>query len=222
MDKNSLLIISFEGLDTSGKSSQVKAVETMLKLDGIRVKSIHFPNYDSKEGSLIKEMLYSDDKNFIQHLYVLDQLKFFLDDTSYDRQVKLNQNFDNIIKNYDILLIDRYEMSTLAYYMANKKDSNGAYCFMKGLQKDLPKPNITFILDLPATEVVKRKKNLDSFESNVAFMSRIRNSYNMIPLLDTSSRRYVTIDACKQANEISNYIYKIIKNHLNEMKEGSE
>ncbi|AIY85392.1 thymidylate kinase family protein (plasmid) [Clostridium baratii str. Sullivan] len=222
MDKNSLLIISFEGLDTSGKSSQIKALEMRLKLDGIRVKSIHFPNYDSKEGLLIKEKLHLGDKNFIQHLYILDQLRFFLDDTIQSKQITLNKEFDNIIKNYDVLLIDRYEMSTLAYYMASKENFDEAYRFIKELQKDLPKPNMTFILDLPATEVVKRKKDLDSFESNFKFMSRIRNSYKMIPMLDDSNRLYITIDACQNIDYISNCIYKSVKNYINDLKEGSK
>lgn len=215
--KDRVLIISLEGLDTSGKSTQVELLATKLRLDGYKVKTFHFPNYESNTGKLIKECLYTGETDFIQYLYLLDQLKFFLKEEGTFRQVKPSEQFESILENFDILILDRYEMSTLAYSMASSKDCYAKYDEIIGMQKVLPKPNITFILDLPATKVQERKSILDSFESDLVLLSKVRESFKLIPILDDSERIYKQVNACNSIENISAEIYINVKEILNSL-----
>lgn len=213
-DKNDITIISIEGIDTSGKSSQIKELATRLRLDGLKVLEFHFPDYNSPTGKLIKECLSNGDMTFMQYLYIIDQMKFFLTDSSDSMQVKQSSQFEEIIKSYDVLLLDRYDLSTIAYFIANSNEPVYAYKHITSLQRNLPKPYVTFILDLPTQQVIERKRDLDKIESNFQYLDRVRYAYKNIPHYDNTDRKYIELDACMPKDKISNIIYDYVKGFI--------
>ena len=78
---------------------------------------------------------------------------------------------------------------------------------------DLPTPDITFLLDLPANVGLKRAKNrasLDRFESEeISFHEGVRQNY--LDLQEQNLERIVKIDATQAPNEIFSNIIKKIK-----------
>lgn len=50
-------LIVIEGLDGSGKSTQLELLEQNLKIQGIDCKAVSFPNYDSPSSTLVKMYL---------------------------------------------------------------------------------------------------------------------------------------------------------------------
>ena len=64
------MIISFEGPDGSGKSTQAEILYNTLKKLGLKVKLFHFPRYESPIGSLIGNVLQNEAVN-IDFTFVL-------------------------------------------------------------------------------------------------------------------------------------------------------
>lgn len=67
--KGSLIVV--EGLDGSGKETQTKKLVERLTVEGLQVKKIEFPRYDSESSALIKMYLRGDfgDKAAINEHY---------------------------------------------------------------------------------------------------------------------------------------------------------
>lgn len=103
-------LLNVEGVDCSGKSTLSKLLKDYLTDNyKLKVKVIHFPRYETKQGKEIKEILNSDKEltpdnaYYLQSLYVVDQCNFTreLDAGIYDK--------------YDVLILDRYVFSVIPY-----------------------------------------------------------------------------------------------------------
>ena len=111
-----------------------------------------------------------------------------------------------------IVVSDRYYDSSVAYQGQREGISKiEIYELIENL--DLPTPDITFLLDLPANVGLKRAKNrasLDRFESEeISFHEGVRQNY--LDLQEQNFQRIVKIDATKSPNEIFSNIIKKIK-----------
>ena len=167
------MFISFEGRDGSGKSTHAKALAESLEKRGYKVKLVHFPQYDKPIGSVIKEML--DGKREMpsfkafQLLYVADQADF---------QLELQRYLDN---DY-IVIADRYDLSTIAYYASKFSIGAGvAFSDFATLQHGLEKPVLTFIFNSNFKDLDTRRagmdKKCDAIENDKAIMDNINDSY---------------------------------------------
>jgi dTMP kinase len=105
-----------------------------------------------------------------------------------------------LIKKGEIILSDRFHHSSIAYQgFGRNMDTQ----FVIDLQKFAigeAKPDLTFFIDIPVTEVVKRKNNvhkneLDRIEvSKTDFYEKVRKGYKS---LAESEERFITIDGLK-------------------------
>ncbi|MBC7886016.1 MAG: dTMP kinase [Saprospiraceae bacterium] len=108
MEKQNLFI-AFEGLDGSGKSTQVKMLTDRLVQSGHKVYATFEPT-DSRIGSLIRDIFNhrtEGDQRVIAALFVADRLNHLL-----DRQ-------DGILKKLEdgyTVITDRYYFSSYAYH----------------------------------------------------------------------------------------------------------
>jgi len=106
-------VINIEGIDAVGKETVSKALEERLSEKGYRVKRISFPNYDGSIGKSIKEILMgacgsapSLDPDLMGPFYTMDRLSYF------------KCNIDDLIDNYDYVIMDRSFYSNLMYQAA--------------------------------------------------------------------------------------------------------
>lgn len=167
------MFISFEGKDGSGKSTHAEALAATLKEKGYKVELVHFPQYDKPIGKVIKEML-DGERNMpsfkaFQMLYVADQMDF---------QLKLQRLLDN---DY-IVIADRYDLSTIAYYASKFSMGAGvAFSAFTALQHGLEKPVLTFIFNSNFKDLDTRRagmnKKRDAIENDKAIMDNINDSY---------------------------------------------
>jgi dTMP kinase len=73
-----------------------------------------------------------------------------------------------------ILVCDRYVASSIAYGEAQGLDS----AWLADVQKFLPQPAITIVLDIAPETAVKRKAvDRDRYERDLALQTRVRESY---------------------------------------------
>jgi dTMP kinase len=158
------MLIVFEGLDQSGKETQARLLRARLEQDGRHVQSLSFPEYDTPIGTEIRHALdglrdFTPD--VMQLLYVANRLEF---------KARLEQ----WLAAGDMVVCDRYCASTIAYGEAQGLDSG----WLVEIQRYLPKPDITVLLDIsPDTAVRRKATGRDRYERDLDLLARVRESY---------------------------------------------
>ena len=158
------LLIAFEGLDQSGKQTQAELLRDRLIAGGRYVKLLSFPDYGTPIGEEIERALrgarnYAPD--VMQLLYVANRYE-------WRTEIEKQRNEGTI------LICDRYLASSVAYGEAQGLDQ----AWLLEIQRYLPQPDITFLLDI-APEVSAKRKTVDRdrYERDLALLGRVRESY---------------------------------------------
>lgn len=183
------MFITFEGLDFCGKSTQVQLLEKFLVDKGKKVIVIREPG-GTPISEKIRDILL--DKKNSEMKFETEALLF-----AASRSQLVNQTIIPALKNNIYVISDRFHDSSIAYQAYGRGLSHN---FVKELQKFVIKeavPTITFFIDIPVDEVVKRmskvkKVELDRIESSkVDFYERVRKGYLE---LSSSENRFKVID----------------------------
>ena len=201
------MFITFEGLDFCGKSTQVKLIKKYFEDSGMEVQLIREPG-----GVQISEQVRNillDNKN--TEMFPETELLLF----SASRAQLVREKIIPFLKSGKVVISDRFLDSSIAYQG-----------FGRGLNKDfvikLQKfaigeavPDITFFINIPISEVIKRKNNilqtdLDRIEvSDNDFYENVKKGYEYLAKIE---ERIITIDGTKSIDEIhSEIIYLISK-----------
>lgn len=158
------LLIAFEGLDQSGKQTQSEMLRDRLTAAGRRVRLVSFPDYQTAIGQEIGRALRGEreyDADLMQLLYVANRYEWR---AQIDRDRAAGA----------VLVCDRYLASSIAYGEAHGLDG----VWLRDIQRHLPQPDLTFLLDI-APEVSARRKTVarDKFERDLGLLTRVRESY---------------------------------------------
>lgn len=158
------LLVAFEGLDQSGKQTQAELLRDRLAAAGRRVRLLAFPDRATPIGQEIERALrgardYTAD--VMQLLYVANRYEW-------------KPEIERERRDGTILICDRYLASSVAYGDAQGLDP----AWLLEIQRHLPQPDITFLLDI-APEVSARRKTADrdKYERDLALLGRVRDSY---------------------------------------------
>jgi dTMP kinase len=157
-------LIAFEGLDQSGKQTQAELLRDRLKQDGHKARLVSFPDYGTSIGEEIARALQGEREygpDVMQLLYVANR---------YERKPDLQRWLDGGL----ILVCDRYMASSIAYGEAFGLDS----AWLTEMQKYLPTPALTVMLDIsPETAARRKSTDRDRYERDLALLGRVRESY---------------------------------------------
>ncbi|MEQ1731298.1 MAG: dTMP kinase [Vicinamibacterales bacterium] len=158
------LLIAFEGLDQSGKQTQAERLRDYLTEKGRRVRLVSFPDYETPIGREIGLALRGErgfGADVMQLLYVANRHEWK----------------DEIVRETAagaVIICDRYLASSVAYGEAQGLD--GAW--LLEIQRFLPKPDLTVLLDIaPETSATRKTADRDKYERDLALLSRVRASY---------------------------------------------
>ncbi len=171
------LFIVFEGIDGSGKSTQARLLAK--KLNAVLTKE---PT-DSPLGRFVRKLIEMERSSWVQSVFANDRAE-------HVRKVILPA-----LKKGKTLICDRYILSSMAY--AHSRDAK----MVKALNAGFPKPDVTFLLDLPAAIALKRKKSL--FEKSE--LERIRRNYLKL------KGNAIVIDGKMPANKVARIIFNSAK-----------
>jgi dTMP kinase len=157
-------LIAFEGLDQSGKQTQAELLRDRLKQDGHKARLVSFPDYGTSIGEEIARALQGEREygpDVMQLLYVANR---------YERKPDLLRWLDGGL----ILVCDRYTASSVAYGEAFDLDPR----WLADMQKFLPPPSLTIMLDIaPETAASRKTADRDRYERDLALLGRVRESY---------------------------------------------
>ncbi len=166
------IFIAFEGVDGCGKSTQIKKF-----VDYLFLKDKHYHiilTRNPYKDVNIRKMLREDDDPLTKSEKLAE---LFID----DRRMQAHEVIIPNISKGHFVVTDRYKLSTATYQAAQGMS-------MKELlfrQKDLPIPDITFVVDLGADECFRRmrKDNIREagkevkFEKDINFLEKVRINY---------------------------------------------
>ena len=158
------LLIAFEGLDQSGKQTQAELLRQRLAASGRTVRLLSFPDYQTPIGIELGRALRGEHEyaaDVMQLLYVANRYEW-KDEIAREREAGT------------ILVCDRYLASSVAYGEAHGLD--GAW--LAEIQKHLPQPDLTVLLDIPPDVSARRKtSDRDKYERDLPMLARVRDSY---------------------------------------------
>jgi dTMP kinase len=158
------LLIAFEGLDQSGKQTQAESLRDHLRDQGRKAELLSFPDYSTAIGDEIARALHGGrdyPPDVLQLLYVAN------------RGEKRAQ-IDAWIAEGVVVICDRYIASSIAYGEAHGLDA----AWLTEIQRFLPAPHLTVLLDIaPETAVGRKAAARDRFERDLELLGRVRASY---------------------------------------------
>ncbi len=228
MSKGRLIVI--DGIDGSGKATQVKLLKERLTKEGIKVKTIDFPRYyNNFFGKLIGEYLsgvYGDfikvDPRLASVLYAADRFE-----SSREIQKWLDDGF--------VVLADRYATANQIHQggkISNLKKRKEFLDFLDKMEYSvfkIPRPDLVIYLDVPfevskmwlERKVTQRKKTYLKGRRDVAEdnLLHLKNSRNSALLLEKQNKNWTKIECCKGKvcmlpEEVGERVYKIVKTKI--------
>jgi dTMP kinase len=197
-------LIAIEGIDGSGKRTQLDLLANQLNAGGNRVYATGFPQYDSWFGKMVGQFLNGElgeleavDPHFTALLYAGDR---------FEAKPKLAA----ALNEGKIVLIDRYIGSNLAHQTARAAPEKRAQ-FRKWIEHleydiyDLPREDLILYLRVPPSEAQKlvaqkaeRSYTTAKRDLQEASLRHLQDAANMYDLL-ARSEPWVTIE-CFDAN----------------------
>ena len=202
--------VVIEGLDGAGKSTQINLLQDYLGIKKIEYKYLHFPRTNSQFfGEMIARFLRGEfgdistvDPYIVALLYAGDRK----DAASL---------IETWINNGNLVLVDRYVFSNIAFQCAKLMDPEKRELLKKWILKleyeyyNIPKPDINLFLDVPFKFTAQRLSNAregserdylngkqDIHEANLEFQNRVREVY----LQEVDSDENIKIINCSQSD----------------------
>ena len=199
-------IITFEGIDGSGKTTHIKKVEQHLKKKKIKFLSFREPG-GSKNSEKIRKLILNNKNNF----------NSFTDLLLYMSSRNENIQMLNKSKNIKIILIDRFIHSTLAYqHFGMGINANLINTLNKLIIKE-KKIAVTFLLLVNKKNLKQRlnlRKSLNRYDKfKLSFYQKIQNGYLKIAKKRNSKFKIINAndDIIKNNNIIIKKINSILK-----------
>ncbi len=201
--------ISFEGIDFSGKSTQIQLLRNKLEQIGKKVTVLREPG-----GTLISERIRDillDARN--KNLTDICELLLY----SAARNQLVTEVIQRELTAGNFILADRYVDSTTAYQGYGRQLPLDFIRTLNALVTGGTMPRITFLLDLDLKQQSYRKKirgqSSDRLEKeNLDFYNRIRTGYRKIA--STQKRRIKIIDANRSIEKIEIEIWEYVLKKL--------
>ena len=190
-------LIVFEGLDQSGKQTQAELLRDRLKAEGHKSRLVSFPDYGTSIGEEIARALQGErdyGADVMQLLYVANR---------YERKADLQRWLDGGL----MLVCDRYLASSIAYGEAMGLDP----AWLTDVQKFLPPPAITILLDIaPETAVQRKSVDRDRYERDLALQARVRDSYYR----QAAQAGWIRLDGERTKNAIADDVFTAVVSRL--------
>ncbi|MFC1769077.1 dTMP kinase [Nanoarchaeota archaeon] len=202
------LFVVLDGLDGCGKGEMIERLHNYLykKSRKYRVLTTREPTY-GKYGREIRKLLREEKDPKANS-------KKFLELFTLDRRNHLEKTIIPFLEQDDgtlnIVLCDRYYYSTIAFQQTqgiSEKEVIDA-------NKDFRKPDVTFILDVPAEISLDRVSNRGTKEKfeELEFQKELRENY--LKIQDSLDDNIIIIDASKSIKEVFESIKKEIDKYL--------
>jgi dTMP kinase len=214
------LFITFEGVEGSGKTTQIQRLKNYLTRKGIPCKVTREPG-GCPIGEKIRKILLNPD-----HREMVPTSELLLYEAARAQHVK--EVIQPFLKRGGVVLCDRFNDATLAYQGYGRKLNLKWIERLNRLSSQGIKPDVTFLLDCPSDVGLRRalQRNLTMkqeregrFErEEIQFHQRVRKGY--LAIAKKEPHRMKVIDTREGEEKVFEKIRKIVDNVIRRKQFG--
>ncbi len=204
--------ITFEGIDGSGKSTQLRLIAGDLRVRGFDVLTTLQPG-GTPLGRRLREAFLETE----EQVHPMAELLLF----AADRAQHVNFLIKPALAEGRIVISDRYADATFAYQGAGRGFDEKTVNQVIKLATDGLKPDLTLFFDIPIEKAILRtnsradhetvKNRMDS--ETTEFYTRVREAY--LKISKTEPKRFRIIDAGGSIEEVHRKALEIVTVFLN-------
>jgi dTMP kinase len=204
------MFITFEGIDLSGKSTQIKLLSEYLKDKGFEVISLREPG-GTKISELIRNILL--DKNS-KGMHPMTEFLLY----SASRSQLVAEVIKPALESGKTVICDRYYDSSTAYQGFGRELGVGNINLINEISTGGLKSDLTIFLDISVAESLRRLKQInkltDRIESeSVNFFNRVRQGFLAIATKEPD--RFKVINGEDDINTVRRRIIEVIVDKFN-------
>lgn len=204
--------IVFEGLDRSGKSTQVRCLEEKLRQTGRAVESMRFPDRTTAIGQMINSYLCQASELDDRAIHLLFSANRWEKSTHIQTLLQAGTN----------IICDRYAFSGTAFTAAKfnireppePEPISGLVCVDRGL----PLPDLVIFLTLGDQSLEHREGYGNERYENDLLQSEVRRQFTQVvhPYFEGihGKDRWINVDACGSIEDVQRRIWELVEHHL--------
>jgi dTMP kinase len=204
------LFITFEGVEGSGKTTQIRRLRTYLNRKGIPCMITREPG-GTPIGEKIRKILLNPD-----HDELVPWGELFLYEAARAQHVK--EVITPNLKRGIVILCDRFSDASIAYQGFGRKIDLKWVEQMNRMASEGIRPDMTFLLDCPTgtglkralkrNQVLRQEKEGRFEKEKIQFHNRVRKGY--LTLSKKEPRRVKVIDARKGEDRVFEEIRQVV------------
>lgn len=199
-------LISLEGIDGSGKTTQATLLCKFLESSSFSVKSYHFPDTSLETGKILKSTISKGVDLPHPALFALFSVN----------RLERKHSIETSCRAGDIIVLDRYCESEYAYGLAHGLPYDWLLC----LESQMPPADLVIILDVDAKGAARRKKSrisCDTFETRLDLQERVRLNYLSLSAdPPIAGQRWEVVDASQEIRPVHLTIVDFVSELLGE------
>jgi len=192
--------IVFEGIDGSGKSTQIKNISKRFKAKNLKIHTTFEPT-DGQIGSLIRKMLagkIKTNQRTIASLFAADRT---------DHLINYKNGIKQKIDQGEIVLCDRYYFSSYAYHA---QYINLEWVIqLNSLNASILRPDLTVFIDVApdiCIERIKQSRSQFDMYEKIDIMKKVRANYFKAFDLLKDKENIVVIDGNKSLQGVEDAV----------------
>jgi dTMP kinase len=190
-------LIAIEGIDAAGKLTQSRLLSSWLQRKKWSTITLSFPDYTTPIGKEIKAFLTGRRQYSVELKHIL---------FAANRWERLEQ-LNNYLKAGNVLIINRYTESNLAYGVANGLSLR----WLTLLERGLPRSDLVILLDAPSQVFRSRRQtSRDTYEADYSLQEKASAAYRRL----ASRYRWAVVDAAADVESVHRHITALVSRKL--------
>ncbi len=195
------MLITFEGIDGSGKSTQAKRLYEYLKAKGYKVSLYRDPG-STPLAEKIRELLLSFEMDPTTELLLFESARSSL----------VWERIFPDLKEGKIVILDRFIDSTTAYQGYGREINLGTVSILNHIAIRGRKPDITFLLNVPLEVALERIEGKKTRFEDRDYLRKVRDAY--ILMANQERERIVLLDGNRDMEEVFEDVLSVLRERL--------
>ncbi len=198
------MLISFEGIDGSGKSTQASKLRDFLLSEGLKAELLREPG-GTQVGERIRHLLFEEEMHPITELLLFEAARSEL----------VRRKIKPLLSEGKVVILDRFVDSTLAYQGYGRGLELSLVRELNGIATDGLVPHLTFLIDTDVRTALSRKQDKNRFE-DLNFILKVREGF--LKIAEQERERIFLINGNLPPSAVFKEIKKIVQEKLWDLK----
>ncbi len=198
------MLISFEGIDGSGKSTQASKLRDFLLSEGLKAELLREPG-GTQVGERIRHLLFEEEMHPITELLLFEAARSEL----------VRRKIKPLLSEGKVVILDRFVDSTLAYQGYGRGLELSLVRELNGIATDGLVPHLTFLIDTDVRTALSRKQDKNRFE-DLNFILKVREGF--LKIAEQERERIFLINGNLPPSAVFKEVKKIVQEKLWDLK----